>query len=620
MIFGSIIVAIIVVFLLQNQRYRWFYILYKTLPRDITAGIRFFRVTRQVSNWIKQNDTVPSVFTKVVREHPNKVIFYYEDKQWTFQQLEEFSNQIAHYFQSKGYKKGDSVGLLMENRPEYIGIWLGLSKIGVITALINVNLTGDFLVHSITVAHNKALIYSSDLIKSVAEITEKIPELAIYQFDAESELLTRSVNLSEEMSRQPTSSPKELNSIMPQDKLIYIYTSGTTGLPKAAIIANTRYLYSAAGIHYLSNLSSNDIYYNPLPLYHSAAGMLAIGQAILFGLTVALRKKFSASNYWSDCQKYGCTVSNYIGEICRYLLASHKPNTIVTHPVKKMIGNGLRPQIWNKFMETFHIDNIYEFYGSTEGNSNLINLDNTVGAVGFVPRYADFIYKVILIQCDTNTGEPIRNEKGLCIPCAPNQAGILVGQINKNRTHTEFAGYQDPSATKKKLLENVFVQGDLYFNSGDILVQDELGYYYFKDRTGDTYRWKGENISTNEVEAVISNVLKLKDAIVYGVKVPHTEGRAGMVAIVDIDNSLDRTKLAKMLKQKLPSYAIPIFLRVMDTIPMTGTFKLKKVDLQKDGFDYDKITDHKLFFLKGDEYVPLTKEIYDDIMHQRLKL
>lgn len=273
----------------------------------------------------------------------------------------------------------------------------------------------------------------------------------------------------------------------------------------------------AGAVNLMCNLSTDDITYNPLPLYHSAGGILATGQSLLFGLTVVIRKKFSASHFWTDCQKYKCTVAHYIGEMCRYLLNVHKDGAQVEHNVTKMLGNGLRAQIWQKFVDTFKVKQVIEFYGATESNSNLVNLDGKLGAVGFMPWFGRPIYPVRLVKCDLETGEPIRDHNGLCINCKTDEPGLLLGKIKA--TNDYFCGYADQEATQKKVLRNVFSKGDAYFNSGDVLVQDELGYFYFRDRTGDTFRWKGENVATNEVEAAISNIIDLTDCVVYGVEV-----------------------------------------------------------------------------------------------------
>lgn len=615
MIILATAILILTVFLLSNKRYRLIYIIIKTLPRDLSGGYRFFKLLANIFLCTKRGESVPKIFSKLAKKHPHKVAFYYEDEVWTFQQLEEFSNQIAHYFKSKGYRKEDTVALLLENRPEFVGIWLGLSKIGMVTALINTNLMSDPLIHSLSAVNIKAFIYGSAFSKTVSDIEESISDLELFEFGDNGTALPGSANLKLELKLQPVAVPDELAETKMTDKLIYIYTSGTTGLPKAAVVLNSRYVLGAGAPYYLPKLSPDDIVYNPLPLYHSAGGMLAAGLTVVFGVSVVLRKKFSASNFWTDCQKYNCTVANYIGETCRYLLTVHKPGTEVNHSVRTMYGNGLRPQIWERFQKTFKIKNIIEFYGATEGNSQLVNTDGKIGAVGFVPRVANFVFSSILIKCDKDTGEPIRNKDGLCTKCDFGEPGLFVGKVDQKRVYNAFVGYADEKATQKKILRDVIVKGDMYFNTGDMLVQDEFGYFYFKDRTGDTFRWKGENVATNEIEAVISSVLDLRDVISYGVEVPGTEGRAGMVAIVDPEKTLDLKKLATQLKAKLPGYAIPVFLRIIDTVPITGTYKLKKVDLQKGGFDIEQIKNGRVYFFDStiSEYVPLTKELFIDI-------
>lgn len=619
-----LIICLLTWFLTREKRYRWIYILYKTLPRDIKGGYRFLKVNYKIQQWDRNQDTVPKIFTKLVRKHPNKVLFFFENEAWTYQQLEDFSNKIANYFKDCGFEKGDTISLLLENRPEYVGVWLGLSKIGVITALINTNLVSSPLHHSISVANSMAIIYGSNYKNAIDSIKENLRTLKLYEFNTSEmkDILDGSLDLQKELECQSTICPeKHIGSTTPRDKIVYIYTSGTTGLPKAAVISHSRFIFTATGVHYMTDLNENDIYYNPLPLYHSAGGMVGVGQGIMFGITVVLRRKFSASNFWNDCKKYKCTVAHYIGEICRYVLAAHNKDTKIDHSVKKMLGNGLRPQIWKQFVDTFKIEHIYELYGSTEGNSNLINIDNTIGAVGFVPRYAYKLYPVTLIKCSQETNEPIRNRNGFCIRCKPGEHGILIGKINQKKSVSQFTGYADKSANSKKVIRDVFIHGDTYFNSGDILIHDEFGYYFFKDRTGDTFRWKGENVATNEVEAVVSNVIGLKDTVVYGVEIPGTEGRAGMVAIVDPGKAFSRDDLGKGLKAHLPSYAIPLFLRVMETVPMTGTFKVRKVDLQKEGFDINIIKDPLYFFdAKNSTYIQLDSTIYENILSGRLKL
>ncbi|XP_030766632.1 long-chain fatty acid transport protein 4-like isoform X1 [Sitophilus oryzae] len=609
MIMYVITCLLLIFFSLLINKHKFIVNIVKTLPRDFLAIRRMLKLNWRLNEVEKNGDTICKIFGQIAKKYPHKIALYYENEKWTYRELDLFSNQIANYFASKGYVKHDTVSLLLENRPEYIAIWLGLSKIGVITALINTNLTSNLLIHSLKVASSKGFIFGSDFSKAVSDITDSIADIHLFEFNDKCK---------DELLQQPSTLPDEILNVKLKDTLCYVYTSGTTGLPKAAPISHKKLVFLGYTITYMLGLTEKDTFYNPLPLYHVAGGLFAISQTLLVGIPIVLKKKFSVKNYWTDCEKFGCTISNYIGEICRYLLSVHNPDKPVNHKVQKMFGNGLRPEMWDAFVKTFKIPHMYEVYGSTEGNASLVNLDSKTGAIGFLPIWAKFLTPESIIKCDPDTGEPIRNSKGFCIRCKTNEPGLMVGKIS---TKKEFLGYTDEKATQKKILLDVFTRGDRYFNTGDILVQDELGYFYFKDRTGDTFRWKGENVATSEVEGVVTGFLKFYDVIVYGVEIPGTEGKAGMVAIVDQSKTIDLKELAKELKCKLPSYAIPIFLRILLSAPITGTFKLQKVDLKKEGFDVNRIKDDLYFYdAKVSEYVPLTTEIYENIISGKIKL
>nr|CAD7601785.1 unnamed protein product [Timema genevievae] len=587
------------------------------------ALYRFVIVNATLWWWEKKGYTVPQVFTRVAKRHHEKVAFYYEKQKWTFAQIDELSNQVGHYFKSQGFKRNDSVALFVEGRPEYVCLWLGLAKIGVVAALINTNLRKNPLIHSITVANSKAIIFSDELAEGVEEVLDSLEGILMYQFsDANPpKLLPKAVNLSSAISRtQASSLSEDIGIAVPKDKLVYIFTSGTTGMPKAAVITNLRFMFMVVGVHWMLDVEFDDIIYDPLPLYHTAGGMIGVGQVLLHGSSVVIRKKFSASNFWTDCIAYKCTIAQYIGEICRYVLSTPEKPEDKQHKVRLIFGNGLRPQIWDKFVERFQVPRVGEFYGATEGISNLVNIDSTVGAVGFVPRYASFAYPVVLVKVDEATEEPIRDANGYCIKCQPDEIGMFLGKINPNKAICSFTGYADKSASEKKILHDVFKKGDQYFNSGDVLVMDELGYFFFKDRTGDTFRWRGENVATSEVEAIISNIVGLKDAVVYGVEIPNIEGKAGMAAIVDEEGTLNISSLADGLRKQLPPYARPLFLRVLATLPITGTYKLKKRELQLDGYDPVTIKDKLYYMDSRGQYVPLTKQAYEDILSNKIRL
>lgn len=618
----ALIVAVLGI-VVSRVGWRWFYIAAVTTPRDVTALFAYIKLLILVRKYQRKNVTVSDIFQTQVAKHPDKTCIIYEDKVWTFRDLNEFSNRVANLFHTHGYKRGDVVCLLLENRPEFIGVWLGLSKIGVITPLINTNLRGPSLLHSITVAKSSALIYGEGFKECIIEISKDLPShLALYQFNNAKNEPTEGAAKDMSTLLQSASKdkiPAHIERADHHDKLLYIYTSGTTGLPKAAVISHSRYIFIVAGIHYTMNFRNDDIFYTPLPLYHTAGGVMSVGQTLIFGATVVIKKKFSASGFFPDVKKYNCTVAQYIGEMCRYILATPPNPADASHKLRLIFGNGLRPQIWPQFVQRFNIPKVGEFYGATEGNANIVNNDNTVGAIGFVSRIIPSVYPISIIRADQNTGEPIRDEKGLCQLCKPNEPGVFIGKIIEGNPSREFLGYVDRQASEKKVVRDVFRKGDMAFLSGDLLVADERGYLYFKDRTGDTFRWKGENVSTSEVEAQVSNVAGYRDCIVYGVEIPNLEGRAGMAAIYDPDRVVDLEQFSENIKKVLPTYARPQFLRFLTKIDLTGTFKLRKVDLQKEGFDPNKITDSLYYQTSKGKYEALTKEIYDQICRNEVR-
>uniref|UniRef100_A0A1B0GJ61 Very long-chain fatty acid transport protein n=1 Tax=Lutzomyia longipalpis TaxID=7200 RepID=A0A1B0GJ61_LUTLO len=634
LLFGENVIAQAIVFLIgwylfTGNRPIAIYIIFKTLPRDMKVLVRYIKLNYYLKRWDKKGWTVGHVFQSIVERHPDKVALQIDDHIMTFQDAEDLSNQVANYFHALGFHRGDTIALLMENKPEYGCMWLGLSKIGVITALINTNLRKDVLLHSIRVADAKAVIVGTELIDAIEEIRkeEDIAKLPIYQHHDPMQVrqnlpqLSGTIGLTDALSAASVDAPtEEMNKGKVSDKMVYIYTSGTTGLPKAAVITNARYMFFVLGCGFMVGVRQSDIIYNPLPLYHTAGGMVGLGTVFLLGTTTVLRKRFSASNFWTDCIKAKATAAQYIGEICRYLLSVPDRPHDTAHTVRLMFGNGLRPQIWPQFVARFNIQDIGEVYGSTEGNSNLANIDNKVGAVGFVPVYAEYLYPVTLIKCDEETGEPIRNSEGWCIKCKPGEAGIFLGKIIRKTPARAFGGYADKKASEKKILRDVFRKGDAYFNSGDILVRDIFGYFYFRDRTGDTFRWRGENVATSEVEAVISNIVGLHDCVVYGVEVPHVEGRAGMAAILDPKREISVENLSNGIRGCLPAYARPLFVRLMDELPMTGTFKMKKLDLQQDGFNLDKVSDPIYFLHPDGVYRTLTREDFEKIQSGNARL
>jgi len=615
----------IISYLLTGGNYT-LYLIYHTAWRDARGAMRYLRLLFYVYTRQKLNITVPVAFQKTAKKYPNRVALYFEDQSWTFKKLDEYSNQVANFLLSAGFKQGESIAIFMENRPEYVGTWLGCTKIGVVPALINFNLRGRSLVHSISAASSTAVIYGAELTSAVNEVYSELGSIKMFcsGLKMSGSTATHSCSLDRELLNfttedVPTSVKKCLSFT---DKLLYIYTSGTTGLPKAAVVKNSRFYVYCSGLYCMNAMYKLDklVFYDPLPLYHSAGGVVGIGLMMCFGASVVIRQKFSVRNFWKDCIKYECNGAQYIGEICRYLLSVPESPEERNHKVQIMFGNGLRPQIWQQFVDRFGVKFIGEFYGATEGNSNVLNIDSKPGSVGFTSVLLPFVYPVSLIRIDEN-GEAIRDENGLCVKCEPGEPGEFVGKIVKGHPSRGFDGYVDKKATEKKIVHNVLRKGDMYFRSGDLLYMDEFGWMYFVDRMGDTFRWRGENVSTVEVESVISHVLEQTDSVVYGVDIPGVEGKAGMAAIVEDVAKFDLDKFLSRLKAELPTYAIPLFIRLVGSLDLTGTFKFRKLDLVREGYDPSKIQDPLFFYnAAAGGYCKLDSCLYDDIISRRYRL
>ncbi|XP_030331077.1 long-chain fatty acid transport protein 1 isoform X3 [Strigops habroptila] len=559
------------------------------------------------------------MFQEVVLRHPDKVALIYEatGEQWTFRRLDEYSNAVANCFYQQGFRMGDVIAIFMESRPEFVGLWLGMAKIGIEAALINFNLRLDSLVYCVRTSGAKAVIFGGELSSAISEVNGMLGKnmAKFCSGDYNPALVpVETRHLDPLLSTASKSAPTQMPGKGLDDRLFYIYTSGTTGMPKAAIVVHSRYYRIAAFGYYAYKMHPDDVLYNCLPLYHSAGNIMGVGQCLIHGLTVVIRKKFSASHFWDDCVKYRCTIIQYIGEICRYLLNQPVREAEAQHRVRLAVGNGLRPSIWEDFTKRFRIKQIGEFYGATECNCSVANLDGKVGACGFNSRILPSFYPIQLVKVNEDTMELSRDSQGLCIPCRPGEPGLLVGQINQQDPLRRFDGYVNESATSKKIASNVLRKGDQAYLSGDVLVMDDLGYMYFRDRSGDTFRWRGENVSTTEVEGTLSRVLNQTDVAVYGVEVPGVEGKAGMAAIADPKAKVSPNVLYQELQKVLPPYARPIFLRLLPQVDTTGTFKIQKTRLQMEGFDPHQTSDRLYFLdLKLGKYVPLDECLYERI-------
>jgi fatty-acyl-CoA synthase len=563
--------------------------------------------------------TIADIVEHFARTTPDRDAVLYLDRAISYRAMDEAASRYALWAKAQGVQRGDVVALLMENRPEYLFAWLGMAKIGAVTALINTNLRGNPLAHCVSIAEAKHIIVGSELAASYAEaapLLDKAPQAWIAADDG-----AAPGNLDDALAaaKPETFDPALRAGLTDKDKAFYVFTSGTTGLPKAANISHLRMLFMMYGFAGGLNSGPDDRMYNVLPLYHSSGGICAVGVAFTAGGTLILRRKFSVHEFWEDCFRYKATSFQYIGEMCRYLLNAPVRPHERDHSLRVITGNGLRPEIWPHFQERFAIPRIIEFYGATEGNVSMLNYDGKVGAVGRIPSYMRNILTTRIVRFDIEHEMPVRGADGFCIECVPNETGEALGQITAE-PGKNFEGYTRAADTQKKVLHDVFEKGDSWFRTGDLMKHDELGYFYFVDRIGDTFRWKGENVATSEVSEALGVIPGIEEANVYGVAVPGMDGRAGMAALV-VDSKFDRATLPASLASSLANYSRPVFLRMMPQMEITGTFKQRKVELVKEGFDPSTIAE-PIYWLDPatGQYELLDAARYADIISGRVKL
>jgi acyl-CoA synthetase (AMP-forming)/AMP-acid ligase II len=563
------------------------------------------------------HDTVAAQLQVHAARIPDQPFLLFGDRRYSYAEANALINQHARAYLSLGVQPGETVAVLLENRPEFLWHLYGLHKIGAIASLINTHLHAEALAHAIRICSPVRVVVGSEVWPQFAAVADQIRpgtwEIVDIDVDPEQPVSIPANLWSQRLVDQSTANPPLSGPVL-RNQAAYIYTSGTTGLPKAAIIRQDRF-FRAGRVWAFGAFAfrPGDVLYNCLPLYHSNSVLLAASSVVTAGVTMALARKFSRSRFWNDVRRYDATAIIYIGELCRYLLNTPESPDDKRHRVRVASGNGLRPDIWRDFQERFGIEHIAEFYGATEGNSVTLNMFNVFGSVGpSMPGMA-------LVRWDEAANDFVRDRDGRLQRVRAGEPGILLGKI---RRRARFEGYQDKAASEQKILRDAFVPGDAYFNTGDLLRRDHRAHLYFVDRVGDTFRWKGENVATSEVQAHILKWPAIEEASVYGVTVPNTEGRAGMAALVlRQGESFDPAGFAQHVARGLPAYARPLFVRVGKELQKTSTFKLQKTELQKDGYDLRVVSD-PLFFLDLDKgvYVPLTTEIYEAIQSGRVRL
>ncbi len=509
--------------------------------------------------------SIGKVFQDRARQYADKIFLKFEDQEISYREANETVNRYAAVLAARGVGKGDVVGIMLRNSPEPILLMLAAVKCGAISGMLNYHQRGDVLAHSLGLLSASVIVADPDFVDPIKES------------GADADGLITLDEFQKLAETAPTENPPTASAVLAKDKAFYIFTSGTTGMPKASIMTHYRWLRALAGFGGLGmRLNSNDTLYCCLPLYHNNALTVALASVLNGGSTLAIGKSFSASKFWDEVIRYDATAFVYIGEVCSYLLNQPEKDTDRKHKVRVIAGNGLRPAIWDKFTERFGIDRVCEFYAASEGNTAFVNVLNMDKSTGICPS------PVAFVEYDEETGEPKRDDKGRVKKVKNGESGLLLSKVS---SFQPFDGYTDEEATEKKLVRDAFKEGDVWFNTGDLMRSQGFGHAAFTDRLGDTFRWKGENVATTEVEAAVSTDPQVEEATVFGVEVPDVGGRAGMAAIQLKDGKdFDGKSLAKAVFDNLPGYAVPLFVRVVEELAHTSTFKSQKTDLRKEGY------------------------------------
>lgn len=533
------------------------------------------------------HDNVPLALQRWASERPGDPFLLFEGRRWTVGAFDAEVNRHARAWRELGLESGQVVALVLDNRPAFLFHFYALGKLGVIASLVNPALTGEALRHALQVCEPAAIVVGDAQRCSVLELGDDALPVASERVFIDHEGPSPDADASFASWNQRVSGVVPLALHEPELQALhevaaYIYTSGTTGLPKPAVVKHHRLRRAGDVFAGLARLTSDDCLYCCLPLYHASATAIGVPMAISARAQLALVRKFSASRFWAECREADASVCLYIGELCRYLYNRPARPDDRDHAVRCFVGNGLRPDIWDGFCERFGIERVTEFYGATEGNAetaNVLNRSSTVGPL--LP------WKMKLARWDTQADALIRGADGLAIQAKPGEPGVLLGKIDERNP---YSGYTDSKASGGKVLTDVFERGDAWFNTGDLLSRDRLWHLQFVDRLGDTFRWKGENVSTQEVAEVLNKGPGVIESNVYGVEIPGADGRAGMAAIV-IDSEFSAERFYGYVADALPSYAQPRFLRIVASVSTTGTFKHKKVELREDGWDPQRVND-----------------------------
>lgn len=591
-----------------------------TLVEDLIELPKFLEIKRSLqSAGAGAFRTMGYVCRDQAEKIPDRIALRFETEQVSFGEFNLGVNRYANLLRARGVGKGDVVNLMMENSPALLMAQGACAKLGAIGALINHHLEGEALAHVHRVSGARIALVDRPSARAMLPLLEQLPGLEVHadvpDLVAEG---SRFRPLPEELADASPGEP-EIPDVKIADVFLYVYTSGTTGFPKPAIVRHMRFTAGGHSLAILLGEKPDDCAYAPTPLYHGYANFVGFAPAFHTGACFASRRKFSASEFLDDARRHRVTIFAYVGELCRYLMRQPPTPRDRDHSIRLATGPGLRPDIWEAFRDRFGIARIIDSYGQTEGN---VSLQNRRGRVGSCGRCAPFTHgQLKLARYDHETGDLVRGPDGFLIECGVGEAGELLSRISKD-SPMAFDGYADAKDNERKLRRDCFEKGDVYLRTGDLLRRDYASYYYFVDRIGDTFRWKGENVATMEVEHLLNKAPGVHETAVYGVRVPGTEGRAGMALVVPADGrSFDPISFYAHAARSLPAYARPLFVRVAPALEVTGNFKNRKVRLQDEGFDPARIGDPLWF--RDDErgaYVPLDTALHAAIVAGQRRL
>ena len=478
--------------------------MFERLPSDVTYLRCAARTIRRTLPIVRKPTRIfPGVIDELAERHGDRTALLSTRETFTYRELAERSRRYTRWALGQGIAKGEVVALLMPNRPEYLAIWLGLTRAGATVALLNTNLAGASLAYCIDIVAPSHVIVAAELMAAL-DTTKGFRRTSARTWihgDAAPQAEHARIDVAVAAHNGAPLRAEEQRPLTIEDRALFIYTSGTTGMPKAANINHYRLMLAAYGFSGVMDTRPDDRMYDCLPMHHTAGGVVATGATLVAGGSVFIREKFSAREFWDEVVTHQCTLFQYIGELCRYLVEAAAASARARTTLRLACGNGLRPEVWPRFQARFAIPQILEFYAATEGNVSLFNFDGKPGAVGRVPWFLKHRFPITIVRFDLEKRMPIRDAQGFCERAAPDEVGEAIGQILKDpgKSNMRFEGYADTAANASKVLRDVFKKGDAWFRTGDLMRQDKDGYFYFVDRIGDTFRWKGENVSTTEV-------------------------------------------------------------------------------------------------------------------------